>query len=90
LRPLPQPSLFLYANLQAQLKTGIIGVKVRIMPPDIKLPDDIEFIEAQETKIEGVPETKDAKAEEGKKEITEKPKRKRKKKDESQGSKVNE
>jgi len=40
------------SDAQAKLKTGIIGVKVRIMPPDIKLPDDIELIEPQETKVE--------------------------------------
>ena len=34
-----------HADAQAQLKTGIIGVKVRIMSPDIKLPDDIQLIE---------------------------------------------
>src|SRR3989338_6592947 len=28
------------ADSQDQLKTGIIGVKIKIMPPDIKLPDD--------------------------------------------------
>ena len=36
------------AYSDAQLKTGTIGVQVRIMPPDIKLPDDIEILtEAQ-------------------------------------------
>ncbi len=29
-----------YAN--AQLKTGTIGIQVRIMPPDLALPDDVE------------------------------------------------
>ncbi|MBI4150581.1 30S ribosomal protein S3, partial [Candidatus Woesearchaeota archaeon] len=29
-----------YAN--AQLKTGTIGIQVRIMPPDLTLPDDVE------------------------------------------------
>lgn len=33
------------AYAQAQLKTGIIGVKVSIMPPTTKLPDNIEIIE---------------------------------------------
>ncbi len=31
------------ANASAQLKTGTVGVKVRIMPPDVLLPDDIEL-----------------------------------------------
>lgn len=42
------------ADAQAQLKTGIIGIKVRIMPPDIKLPDDIKLVEERQTKIEEV------------------------------------
>ncbi len=38
------------AHLQAHLKTGVIGVKVTIMPPDTKLPDDINIKPAQESK----------------------------------------
>ncbi|MBI2652632.1 30S ribosomal protein S3 [Candidatus Woesearchaeota archaeon] len=72
------------ADAQAQLKTGIIGVKVRIMPPGIKLPDDIELVEEKETKIEEVkPETNEKIKEE-------KPKRRRKKKDESERTENNE
>ena len=70
---------------QAQLKTGIIGVKVSIMPPDLKLPDDIEIVDAKETKVE---EIKEQPKEE--KKTKEKPKRRRKKKDESQGTEINE
>ncbi|MBI2658576.1 30S ribosomal protein S3 [Candidatus Woesearchaeota archaeon] len=36
------------SNAQAQLKTGIVGIKVSIMPPDIRLPDDIELVEQKE------------------------------------------
>ncbi len=72
------------SNKQAQLKTGIIGVKVSIMPPDIKLPDDIELIETKEVKAE---EVKTEQKEEQKKE---KPKRRRKKKDESERTQSNE
>ena len=61
------------ANAQAQLKTGIIGIKVRIMPPDLKLPDDIELVEGKESKIEGVKE--DSKKEEKKELVKEKPRR---------------
>lgn len=32
----------------AQLKSGIVGIKVSIMPPGLKLPDNIEIIEAKE------------------------------------------
>ncbi|MDP3765095.1 MAG: 30S ribosomal protein S3 [Nanoarchaeota archaeon] len=42
------------ADVQAQLKTGIVGVKVKIMPPDIKLPDDIKLVEQKEIKIEEI------------------------------------
>lgn len=31
------------ANASAQLKSGTVGVKVKILPPDVKLPDDIEL-----------------------------------------------
>lgn len=44
------------SNAQAQLKTGIIGVKVNIMPPNTKLPDDIYLVEEKETKIEKIEE----------------------------------
>lgn len=33
------------AYAQAKLKSGIVGVKVSIMPPDVRLPDDIIFRE---------------------------------------------
>jgi len=32
------------AKASANMKTGTVGIKVAIMPPDIKLPDDIEVI----------------------------------------------
>lgn len=73
------------ADAQAQLKTGIIGVKIRIMPPDIRLPDDIEIIEHIETKIEEAKEPQKEEAAEEKK----KP-RKRRKKDEDKRTEANE
>lgn len=86
------------ADAQAQLKTGIIGIKVKIMPPDIKLPDDIELTDAKETKVEGVKDGKeDSEIKTGETESktadkpkTDKPKRARKKKDESQRTEANE
>ncbi|MBI2657851.1 30S ribosomal protein S3 [Candidatus Woesearchaeota archaeon] len=77
------------SNAQAQLKTGIIGIKVKIMPPDIKLPDDIELVEEKEVKVEAVKEGED-KAEQ--KEAKEKPKRRspRKKKNEAERTESNE
>lgn len=79
------------ANKQAQLKTGIVGVKISIMPPDIKLPDDIELIEPADVKTEGTKQEakEDAKADK-QEEKKEKPKRRRKKKDESKGTKADE
>lgn len=35
----------LKAYTHAQLKTGIVGIQVRIMPPGIVLPDDIKLVE---------------------------------------------
>lgn len=76
------------SDAQAKLKTGIIGVKVRIMPPDIKLPDSVELVDYKETKIE---ETKKEEQQESPAEEKEKPKRKRKKEeDESKRNKANE
>ena len=78
-------------NAQAQLKTGVIGIKVSIMPPDIKLPDNIELVDKKQTKTEEIKEEKqELKKEKTDKKSTQKPKRKRKKKDESEGTKVDE
>ncbi|MBS3126170.1 30S ribosomal protein S3 [Candidatus Woesearchaeota archaeon] len=64
----------------AQLKSGTIGVKVSIMPPDIKLPDSIALREEKETvaeeKKKEIPEDKKepkGKKSEKKKEIKEEP-----------------
>ncbi len=55
------------AEVHVQLKPGIFGVKVRIMPPDAKFPDKIQIIEnlpeeeaATEEKPEGTSEEKGA------------------------------
>ena len=47
------------ANAQAKLKTGVIGVKVRIMPPGTNLPDKIEFIKEKEEKLGEIKEGTD-------------------------------
>ncbi len=36
------------AKVSAHLKTGTIGIKVRIMPPDVKLPDNINLLTEEE------------------------------------------
>lgn len=33
------------AELHVQLKPGVLGVKVRIMPPDAKFPDQVQIVE---------------------------------------------
>ena len=50
------------AEVPVQLKPGILGVKVRIMPPDAKFPDQVQIVEEgaeEETKEE----TKEAETE---------------------------
>jgi len=42
------------AHKTAKLKTGVIGIKVSIMPPDIKLPDYIELRDEKEEVVEEV------------------------------------
>jgi len=61
------------AHASAKLKTGVIGIKVKIMPPDTKLPDHIEVRSIKE-EISEEKETveKDAPKEETKKEAKDK------------------
>ena len=80
------------AYAQAKLKTGVIGVKVRIMPPGTELPDKIEIIKekeekAGEVKEEAKKDENDAKKE-AKEVVKEKPsvKKKAKKVTEKQSS----
>ncbi len=73
-----------HAYATAKLKTGTIGIQVRIMPPDIRMPDQITFIEQKATVVEEKPLTEEQ-AEKEVKEIEKKAKetkkRPRKKKD---------
>ena len=50
------------AEVHVQLKPGIIGVRVKLMPPDAKFPDKIQIVivepPAPEEKTEEVPEEK--------------------------------
>tara|TARA_Y100000310_G_scaffold167856_1_gene167810 strand:- start:15320 stop:16063 length:744 start_codon:yes stop_codon:yes gene_type:complete len=48
------------SHLQAKLKTGVVGVKVSIMPPDTKLPDDIKILDIKSEK-EKAEETEEVK-----------------------------
>jgi len=69
---------------QAQLKTGVVGIKVSIMPPDIKLPDDIQI--SFESGVEEVDNKE--KSEEENVETKEEPKVKKETKDKSEVSEV--
>jgi len=40
----------------AHLKTGAVGIQVRIMPPDVKLPDDVKLFDEKEEIIEEIKE----------------------------------
>jgi len=55
------------AEVHVQLKPGIFGIRVRIMPPDAVFPDKIQIIEAippEEEKMEETLEAKEEKTEE--------------------------
>ena len=71
-------SQVIYGQSIANLKSGTIGIKVRISPPDIQLPDRIILKEKQETtiKIEEVTEKVEDKKEEKKKQVKKKVKKK--------------
>src|SRR3989338_5413162 len=64
------------AYAQAKLKTGVIGIKVMIMPPTTKLPDDIEVFDRPEPKAEEAKEGEPKAAQEEKDEAKEEPKKK--------------
>ena len=53
-----------HAIVYAKLKSGVVGIKVNIMPPTTKLPDDVTF--SKETKIEEVSEGQEKKKKETK------------------------
>ena len=79
----------------AKLKTGIVGIKIRIMPPTIKLPDKVEFLDEKEEKVEEVKEKKEddkeKKSDDDKKEEKKSVKKaEEEKKDEVEGNKGNE
>jgi len=60
------------AEVHVQLKPGIYGVKVRIMPPDAKFPDKLEIAEALPEELVETAEAETGEAEEAKAEaITE-------------------
>jgi len=44
------------AQAHAQLKSGTVGIRVKILPPDVKLPDDIEVIDEPTAELEELKE----------------------------------
>jgi small subunit ribosomal protein S3 len=38
----------------AKLKSGVVGIQVRIMPPETKLPDDIQLLEEKQEVVEEI------------------------------------
>ncbi len=52
------------AYARAKLKSGIAGVKVSIMPPDVRLPDDVTFLEPDKSTVEEVSDEESKKVEE--------------------------
>lgn len=58
------------AQASALLKSGIIGIKVAIMPPDVILPDRIEVLSEAVQVVEAVPENQDTKEDSSKKKKT--------------------
>jgi small subunit ribosomal protein S3 len=61
------------AEVHVQLKPGMFGIRVRIMPPDAVFPDKIKIAEAAPPQEEQTPEekTETAQAQEGTEETTE-------------------
>ena len=47
----------------ANLKSGIVGVKVSIMPPNVRLPDDVRYIETPDPVVEELSEEESKKVE---------------------------
>jgi small subunit ribosomal protein S3 len=74
------------AHAQAKLKTGVVGIKVSIMPPGTILPDKVELIKEKEEKIEEVEE--DGKDKDDKKEVDEKKTKSESKKESKDKKKV--
>jgi small subunit ribosomal protein S3 len=70
----PALNLVSYGFAEAKLKPGVVGVKIRIMPPNVHLPDEIRFldkkVEAEVEEAKPTVETQEKKPEE---EVEEKP-----------------
>ncbi|MBI2666991.1 30S ribosomal protein S3, partial [Candidatus Woesearchaeota archaeon] len=78
------------AQMGALLKSGIIGIKVAIMPPDVQLPDRIDILEQPQEIVEEISEDaekkKNSKKRTGKKKSSSPKKTSKKKAEEKQQS----
>ena len=54
------------AKVDAHLKTGIVGIQVKIMPGDVKLPDKITLLDSPRETIEEISENKKSKSKKAK------------------------
>ncbi len=63
----------LSAKKNVKLKSGVVGIKVTIMPPNVRLPDDVRFLEPTIEEVTEEPE------EESKEKITKKETKEKKK-----------
>jgi small subunit ribosomal protein S3 len=75
------------AEVHVQLKPGIFGIRVRIMPPDAVFPDKIRIVEpapTEEEKPEEMPEAKKEETEEASEEKTEETSEEAKKEEENE------
>ncbi len=82
------------AYAQARLKTGIVGIQVRIMPPELKLPDRvderIEVLEEEKPRTTEEKEIKDIKKAKEEKEVKDKKAKKSSKKSSKKDEKKDE
>jgi small subunit ribosomal protein S3 len=60
------------AEVHVQLKPGIIGVRVKLMPPDAQFPDKIKVVEALPPEEKTEESTKEASQEQTQEELTDK------------------
>ena len=73
-------SVVRYGLCVANLKSGTIGIKVRILPPDVILPDNIRFVDLAKPTVQVEEVSKGPKEENESEEVKEKPVVKKKKK----------
>ncbi|MBS1266242.1 MAG: 30S ribosomal protein S3 [Candidatus Woesearchaeota archaeon] len=75
------------AKAVAELKSGVIGVKVSIMPPDIKLPDRVDVLSEEMIREDSMEEEKQEKKNKSKKKKKQKSKKKKSSKSKSKKDK---